>query len=220
VPATGGVPKRLTFADIGPGVPFGPVTYEEYDPVWSHDGDRLTFSRSHVSGGHPPGEDTYNPAVHRAWHFDVFSVDPFSGPWWEAMVATEVNYTNEPFLDQNSPAWSPDGNYLLYSAEIPGESMQVYDYPRKYLWAQQINGDLPVGTPIQLTAGNLGAPIEDQEASFSPDGAKILLTRLTHVDPGESFDLDLFIGAWPATPGPLSYTLLTEGGWGRWRPGH
>src|SRR5699024_6249799 len=64
-----------------------------------------------------------------------------------------ISFANGSVFD---PAWSPDGNHLLFSADFTGV-MQVYEY------------DLQTGSIIQIT----NAPYNAFEASYSPDGSRI-----------------------------------------------
>lgn len=183
-----------------------PIKYEEWDPTWTPDGGRITYAKSHVSGGprYANGSTSweYVEGCTKAWHFDIFSLDPFAAD----PAATEVNHTDVWNLDQNSPAWSPDGQYLLYSAGDPDVNEPV----RKYLWAVEMNGDQPAGPPIQLTEGDENFPVEDQEADISPDGKWILFTR------DWKDHIEIALGEWDPTG--LSFEVLVfGGGWGRWR---
>ena len=66
------------------------------------------------------------------------------------------NITKDKFLDTD-PAWSPDGNQLVYSSDKGGNHLQLRIY------------DMRTGTDRQLT--NL--PTQPQGASWSPDGTRI-----------------------------------------------
>ena len=66
------------------------------------------------------------------------------------------NITNDRFLDTD-PAWSPDGNQLVYSSDKGGDHMQ--------LWVR----DMQTGKDRELT--KLGS--QPQGATWSPDGKRI-----------------------------------------------
>src|ERR1700733_12896630 len=66
------------------------------------------------------------------------------------------NITNDRFLDTD-PAWSPDGNQLVYSSDKGGDHMQ--------LWIR----DVQTGKDRELTK----LESQPQGASWSPDGKRV-----------------------------------------------
>ncbi|HEV2245064.1 MAG TPA: hypothetical protein VGW37_00295, partial [Terriglobia bacterium] len=81
VPADGGEPERVLPQDSA----------EEYDPVWSPDGNRLVFSKNPFVEVHSPQERDLEVA-----NLKTLQVTPVPG--------SEGLY---------SPRWSPDGRYLV-----------------------------------------------------------------------------------------------------------
>jgi len=181
VPATGGLPKKITG-----------FTGSAFSPVWMPDGDRLLVSvekDDHIS--------ILLTDRDGAWPRRI--VDDPSGDAWDAQVAPDgrlVAYVHRPFDDLNrldirvidvetgqvrelvgkpkmrawSPRWSPDGEFLAFITEQP-------DFNE--IWLVRADGEgLRQLTRLGQDVGGI---------AWSPDGVRIAGT----VNRGGSFDLAL-----------------------------
>jgi Tol biopolymer transport system component/DNA-binding winged helix-turn-helix (wHTH) protein len=101
----------------------------EDSPVWSHDGERLAFASS------------------RAGHYDLYRIAA-NGGQEELLYASGEN--------KFPTSWSPDGRYLLYSAQASQTSGDI--------WLLPLDGTgKSVPIPLVHTRANEGA------GAFSPD---------------------------------------------------
>ncbi|MFN2226175.1 MAG: hypothetical protein ACK2UY_07705 [Anaerolineae bacterium] len=73
----------------------------------------------------------------------------------------ELNLTNTPDIDEGAPTWSPDGNWLAYSAGTPGSKRAIYKM------------DLSSGQVTALTDGSR----DDRWPDWSPTGDRIAFMR-------------------------------------------
>lgn len=89
----------------------------------------------------------------------------------------EFNLTNTPDIDEGAPTWSPDGNWLAYSAGAPGSKRAIYKM------------DLSSGEVISLTDGSR----DDRWPAWSPNGNRIVFMRNLPDLPPDEYHPDIYI---------------------------
>jgi Tol biopolymer transport system component len=106
------------------------------DPSWSPDSLELAFTSSHNNNN---------------WDIYVASTD----------TGSPHNITNSPSDQEFNPAWSPDGQYIVYIKFIPTSTTTAEQ--ELFLW------DIQNSTEIRLT----NTPTPETNPQWSPDGSKI-----------------------------------------------
>ena len=142
--------KRLIFSQRGR----LDVFYMDTPGIWQYVGEGL--SAAHAPGGGSLLVERFNP---QTWGFDLYNMDgeqtlPPSGGTKDVPLPPELLTfltTKKLIPGADSPAWSPDGQYILYSS--PG------------IWVARADGK----EPQRLT-------VHGQEPSWSPDGRYILFS--------------------------------------------
>ena len=149
------------------------VTHDAADdamPVWSPRGDRLAFSSR------------------RFGDFDIFVTAPAAGAPSAQVIAGDG--------DQWVNDWSPDGQWLLYSATSPGNTT------RSDLFAYHLE--------TRTVLAVVKTPGRDTQARFSPDGRWIAYSSDTLGQP------DVHVRRFPPGADDLPMTV-GGGGYPRWR---
>ena len=186
-PPTGGpsgiaavAPDGQDFAELTP----VPATGNDYDPSYSADGEKITFTRVpqpansgqiwtmnadgsgqiQLTDGTPTARDSNAE----------FSPD---GGWvvfarYNGVASTQVwlmradgsGQTQLTFgPDSRGPSFSPDGSTIVFERGTPSGSR---------IWTMNADGS---GTPQQLTTGP--STVSDSDPSYSPDGQRIIFSR-------------------------------------------
>lgn len=117
--------------------------------TWSPDGKTLLVTEVQFQGE--------QFAVH------LFAVDPETGKM--------TNMSNELAINDGSPAYSPDGEWILFGRKASSTPMG------KQLWIMRPDGS-------ELTALTSDAEINNGLPSWSPDGSQIVIQRYEINEPG------------------------------------
>jgi len=143
---------------------------DKYFPIWSRRGDRIFFTAKNGSVG------------------DIYSIGPDGGA--EELVFRDPNHDVSIAEDT-----SPDGRFLLYSANDPKTGLDI--------WALPLEGDKKP-FPVVQTA------FRDVSASFSPDGRWVAYVS------NESGADQVYVKSFPPTE--RRWQISSDGGNGpRWR---
>lgn len=162
---------------------FPPQSASDRSPIWAPDGSRIAFVRdlNAILGCpcdlftiRPDGSDLVQVAQKIRGHkyFDsAVTWAPDSNRLTFALAlefgsdifvdssrgGSLVNLTNTPFVTEDSPAWSPNGNYIAFFSESGGALMRM-------------NAD--GGQPVRLSNG-----IEHGSLAWSPDSSRLAFWR-------------------------------------------
>lgn len=159
-------------------------------PAWHPDGTQIAYQRQEFSVSSP--EATY---ATRVWVVDIVTAQsrlladpqqPGSDPLWspdgrriavydaaaggirvhDLQTGDDVLLFSEP---GETGAFAPDGARLVYPFLVRGALGQEF-------YTHLALADLIAGTQVALS-GNQDAPVEDSYASWSPDGARLVVAR-------------------------------------------
>ncbi len=143
--------KRLLFSEIKSGLHMGLVTTDEARgqsrDVYLPAGERSMAHHSYLS---PDGRWVLVVMMNSLGKLTQCRVVPFDGTGREQLVGP-------PDATCRTGAWSPDGKWLLLSANAGGSF---------HIWRQRF----PQGTPEQITSG----PTEEEGIAMAPDGKSFL----------------------------------------------
>ena len=142
---------------------FGPS--DAWFPSWSPDGRRIAFA-SHATDPDPGDEIEI---------MDVFTMRP---------DGSDVRQVTDSLGFSGTPSWSPDGRWLVFSADGA-------DYPRgQGIYITRSDGS---SAPRRLTSLPAGSGWQEL-ARFSPDGSRIVFSEYRNVavpgDDGQIVDVE------------------------------
>lgn len=110
-------------------------------PAWSPDGTKIAFARSKNGGP--------------LFHYDIYVMSSSDGSNLTNLMADDSNDTSD--VDNNSPAWSPDGAEIAFDSTRSGSDN---------IWLMPATGSV---TPTDLTPDSC----QEHSPAWSPDGTKI-----------------------------------------------
>ncbi|HEX6229985.1 MAG TPA: hypothetical protein VFZ41_11055 [Solirubrobacterales bacterium] len=165
---------RVAAGSTGFGLNSGPfglnTTRQSRHPSWSPDRTKIAFARGEGEGFCPPTD------------CDIFVID------LTAPVPFPQKLTNTPMINEDRPAWSPDGTRIAYESEVTNGSNQT-----------DILVD-PVGEGATLNLTNTGGAGQSEgKPAWTPDSSEIYYHK---GDPTKENSLDVVKE--PATGGAVT----------------
>jgi TolB protein len=179
----------------------------DFSPAWSTDGSRIAFVRE------PPDSDETTSFIY------VMNVDV---PHWETTWTFlpdgsegEARLIAGYPCDWSSPAWSPDGQKLLFWSRCPAAGLPG-NFSGFVLGRSDGTGEM-VPLPIPCCSVARSSNVPKSKPAWSPDGGFIAFSsRGAGVSPGETTLYLLRLSSWSTASNAIRLGVGTRPAW---RPG-